>query len=98
MTISTVRIDWRKVGTKDPLGAFYKQVLEQYNRVTSVSEVVVSEDVSKLLQGKIRKAFEKEYEYLSKRKLDSSIAMYWLDRGPSEDSKLPPRTIHVRNI
>ena len=72
------------------LGAITKD-----NRQAFVSYVYISPKAEQYLMKVTRQAFKKEYPYISKRALDSSVGMYLLNLSPRCLKGLPDNLVIV---
>lgn len=64
-------------------------------RYTFPYHTFVSPKTYKLIEKTTRQAYKKEYPYLNKRKLDSSVGMYLLNLGPVILTGLPDNVMLV---
>lgn len=66
------------------LDSFYRRIGAVDGNKALVDKVFWSEADYKKLKSELTKEFRKQYSYLRKDKIDSSVGMYLLNLGPSQ--------------
>lgn len=66
------------------LTLLYKDLGLIHENSVDPSKVHCSKADIKIIERELRKAYRKEYPGITKKKLDSAVAMYMLNLGPSE--------------
>ncbi len=78
------RLDLRKAFARNPLDSIHQEIRRLAPAVTHVSDVGVSAKTNKYLETRLRKFVKKTSSYLSRQKVDTTVAINMLNYSPCD--------------